>query len=214
MGYLQSLFSIKKITHKYISIFAIWDSTTKFTKYSAIRRGARCTHVTMGDYSSISNKSDVGYTTIGRFSVIARNCDIGIGNHPTNRITSHSIFYKNRPWGFHPEWCLVENFDDSRKGVTIENDVWIGASCLVMDGVTIHNGAIVAAGAVVTKDVPPFAVVGGVPAKVIKYRFSKEVIDKLIEIQWWNMTDEQISKNIDIFHKENITLEDLEKFKV
>lgn len=81
-----------------------------------------------------------------------------------------------------------------------------------MDGVSISDGAIVAAGAVVTKDVPPFAVVGGVPAKVIKYRFSEDVIKRLMEIQWWNLPDEDITKRIDLWHKSNPTLEDINEY--
>lgn len=81
-----------------------------------------------------------------------------------------------------------------------------------MDGVTIGDGAFVAAGAIVTKDVPPFAIVGGVPAKVIKYRFPDDVIKRLIEIQWWNLPDDEITKRIDLLHKANPSLEDINKY--
>ena len=81
-----------------------------------------------------------------------------------------------------------------------------------MDGVNIGDGAIVAAGAVVTKDIPPFAVVGGVPAKVIKYRFPQEMIERLEEIKWWDLPDEELTKVIDLFHKPNPSLEDLYRF--
>lgn len=81
-----------------------------------------------------------------------------------------------------------------------------------MDGVNVSDGAIVAAGSVVTKDVPPYAVVGGVPAKVIKYRFPQEMIDRLLDIQWWNLPDNKITKVIDIFHIKNPTLEDLKRY--
>lgn len=81
-----------------------------------------------------------------------------------------------------------------RKGqIIIENDVWIGHGAMIMNGVTIHNGAVVAANSVVTKDVPPYAVVGGNPARVIKYRFSRETIEKLLKISWWNWTSDEIS---------------------
>ena len=81
-----------------------------------------------------------------------------------------------------------------------------------MDGVNIGDGAIVAAGAVVTKDVPPFAVVGGVPAKIIKYRYSQEMIERLLEIKWWNLPDEEISKVIDLFHMPNPLVDDIDKY--
>ena len=81
-----------------------------------------------------------------------------------------------------------------------------------MDGVHIGDGAIVAAGSVVTKDVPPYAVVGGAPARLIKYRFPQEVIDRLEEVQWWNLPDEEITKRVDLFHIPNPTLEDINRF--
>ena len=78
----------------------------------------------------------------------------------------------------------------------IGNDVWIGERVMVMGGVKIGNGAVVGAGAIVTKDVPPYAIVAGVPAKVIRYRFSAEVIDELERIEWWNVNDKLLKENI------------------
>ncbi|WP_243240453.1 CatB-related O-acetyltransferase [Clostridium cibarium] len=88
--------------------------------------------------------------------------------------------------------------------ILIQNDVWIGQSVSVMHGVTIHNGAVVAANSHVVKDVPPYAIVGGNPAKIIKYRFSKDIIDKLLTIQWWNWNSEKIQKNSEYFYNEDI----------
>ena len=81
-----------------------------------------------------------------------------------------------------------------------------------MDGVTIGDGAIIGSNAVVTKDVPPYAIVGGVPAKVIRYRFSPEVIQKLLELQWWNLPDETLKENISFFQKEDFSVNDIENF--
>ncbi len=208
--YLHSMLSIKKFTHKYISFSAFWDSKTRFTKTTALGGHSRCYNVTIGTYSSIRDRGRAMNTVIGNYTVIAKDCEIGLGVHPTNYLTCHSIFYKNSPWAFHPEW--VKPVGNIVRITNIGNDVWIGAKSMIMDGVTIGDGVIVAAGSVVTRDVPPFAVVGGAPAKVIKYRFPQEVIDRLEEIQWWNLPDEKITEVVDLFHIKNPTLEDINRF--
>ena len=208
--YTESLFSIKKCTCKYISWFSYWDSRTKFSKTSALGKRVRCYNVFLGNYSSIRDYGKAMNATIGNYTVIAKECEIGLGVHPTNYMTCHSIFYKNSPWGFHPEW--VKPVKDIVRITHIGNDVWIGAKSIVMDGVTIGDGAIVAAGSVVTKDVPPFAVVGGAPAKLIKFRFPQEVIDRLEEIKWWNLPDEKITEVVELFHTINPTVDDINRF--
>lgn len=211
LNYLKTMFSPKKFSYRYISPFAKWDARSSFTRKSGLRYGAKLFNVHMGDYSSVGIDSKISNAIIGRYTVIAREVYVGVGAHPTNFLTAHSIFYKNSPWGFHPEW--VKRIDYNESPVChIGNDVWIGTRAIIMDGVNVSDGAIVAAGSVVTKDVPPYAVVGGVPAKVIKYRFPQEMIDCLLDIQWWNLPDNEITKVIDIFHIKNPTLEDLKRY--
>ena len=211
LNYVPSLLSLKKFTYKYVSFAALWDNKTSFTPTSALRRFCKCHNVNIGRYSSIGSKSEVYDTKIGNYSVIAKDCVLGIGIHPTHLLTPHSIFYKDRPWGFHPEWKANIEFDEC-KPIIVGHDVWIGSRSIIFEGVTIGDGAIVAAGAVVTKDVPPFAIVGGVPAKIIKYRFSPEIISRLLEIKWWDLPDEKITKCIDLFHTPNPKLEDINKY--
>lgn len=88
----------------------------------------------------------------------------------------------------------------SKGPVRIGNDVWIGANATILSGVTIGDGAVVAAGSVVTEPVPPFAIVGGVPAVVIKYRFPAETIERLLRVGWWDWNPEQIKRNMDLFY--------------
>lgn len=212
LKYLPSLFSYKKLTeHNHIALSALWDTSTRFTKYTHILRGSKMNDVTAGRYTRIGDGVKVTNADLGNFAVLSKDTVVGTGAHPTNYITPHSIFYKKGAWPWHDDWIAPIDFNKKRR-ITIGNDVWIGRRCMVLDGVTIGDGAIVAAGAVVTKDIPPFAIAGGVPAKVIKYRFEPEVIEKLLEIKWWNLPDDEITKVIDLFHKKNPTLEDLEKF--
>ena len=209
---MGSLFSIKKLTCKHVSFLSLWDNKSVFTPYTHILRGAKLNNVKVGKYSRIGFNCRITNAEIGNFSVFAAECIAGVGQHPTNMLTSHSIFYKKGNWGWHDDWVKYpEGFEENKK-IIIGNDVWIGRRSIIMDGVKIGDGAIVASGAVVTKDVPPFAIVGGIPAKVIKYKFSQEVIDRLEEIKWWNLPDDEITKVIDLFHIKNPSLEDINRY--
>lgn len=210
-SYLKSVFSIKKLIYKHVHYTAIWDDLSSFTPYTHILRSAKLKNVKVGKYSRIGVNCQVTNAEIGNFTAIGKDSVIGLGQHPTNFLTTHSIFYKKGNWGWHDDWVAPIDFKDSKR-IIIGNDVWIGRHCMIMDGVTIGDGATVAAGAVVTKDVPPYAIVGGVSAKVLKYKFSQEMIDRLEEIRWWNLSDEEITKRIDLFHIKNPTIEDINRF--
>lgn len=133
---------------------------------------------------------------IGKFCSIACGAKFMFtsGNHKKSSLSTYPfpLFYE--------EWDLdkknVTDAWDNEGDIIIGNDVWIGYDALIMQGVHIGDGAIIAARAVVTKDVPPYTIVGGVPAKAISTRYSKEVIDKLIKIEWWNWEEEKIARNI------------------
>lgn len=211
LNYLQSIVSLKKLTYKHVSLFSIWDNESTFTPYTHVLRGSKLTDSHIGKYSRIGINCQLRYADIGNFTAIGKDSVLGLGQHPTDYLTSHSIFYKKGNWGWHDDWIAPVEFEDNKR-IHVGNDVWIGRHCMIMDGVTIGDGVTVAAGAVVTKDIPPFAIVGGVPAKVIKFKFPQEVIDRLEEIQWWNLPDERITEVVDIFHKKNPTIEDLNKY--
>jgi tetrahydrodipicolinate N-succinyltransferase len=99
-------------------------------------------------------------------------------------------------------WRKEYELPDKEGIIMIGNDVWIGAGALILSGVTIGDGAIVGAGSVVTHDVPPYAVVGGVPAKIIRFRYNKDQIEALLKIAWWNWNIEKIKANMDYFYGE------------
>jgi len=134
---------------------------------------------------------------IGKFCSIAMGTTIYLGSeHHTEWITTYPSFAKFKKANF---------ASNTTKGdVIIGNDVWIGDSALILSGVTIGDGAVIGARAVVTKDVKPYEVVAGNPAKHIRFRFSKEQIKKLLEIKWWNWDIEKIEENFDLLLSNNI----------
>jgi acetyltransferase-like isoleucine patch superfamily enzyme len=171
----------------------------------SIGKGCYLYNVTIGDYTYLA-KDVVGMNTkIGKFCSIAQGVCISLGMHPTRKFVSTSpVFFSKY------KQCGVSFSKDSyfrEMGSTlIGNDVWIGVNAIIMDDITIGDGAIVAAGAIVTKNVPPYSIVAGNPAKVIRYRFNNEIIDFLLKIKWWEKEEQWLKDNFKDFH-------DIETFK-
>lgn len=173
---------------------------TQINKNSRVLKNSILNNVFLDSYSYIGRNSLIQNTTIGKFCSIANDVMIGLGSHPTDLFSTSPLFYRKRNT-FKIDFAS-ENLDFEEYAETIiENDVWIGARATVLDGVKIQNGAIVAAGALVTSDVPPYAIVGGVPAKIIRYRFEKSKIEFLLKSKWWNNELEVIKRNINIYNQ-------------
>lgn len=154
-------------------------------------------NVEIGKYTYGYRINDIGRnSTIGAFCSIAAGVKIGLMNHPTQYVSTNPfLYYMNR--GF-----LKENKNiDAKIGSHIGSDVWIGNNAVIIPGIHVGNGAVIAAGAVVTKDVAPYEIVGGVPARHIKWRFEEEIRNALNDSEWWNWTDDYIRNNIESFYE-------------
>ncbi len=167
------------------------------------RVGARTSlsEVSMGAYSYIVNDASAVYADIGKFCSIARDARINPGNHPTWKAAQHHFSYRAVSYAL-GEADDAEFFDWRRSHrVTLGHDVWIGHGATVLPGVNIGTGAVVGAGAVVSKDVPPFTIVGGVPARRIRERFPKAVQDGILAIAWWDWEHERLADCLEDFRR-------------
>ena len=168
----------------------------------------------MGAYSYVGVDNFFAHTKIGRYSSIGNHIKVVALTHPTHGVSTHPAFYsadyEGRAYVDTNKETEVLKTQDGWQ-CEIGNDVWIGSHVLIKGGVKIGDGAVVAMGSVVTKDVPPYSIVGGVPAKVIKYRFDDDTITKLMQIQWWDKDQEWIKKYADKFMDVNSFLDVVEK---
>jgi len=150
----------------------------------------------VGAFTYFHDGSAVRMKSIGRYCSIADQVTIGDYEHPVEWLSSNPFQYNDQRFSFHPagrmERVPEEECDFRGTAPVIGNDVWLGARVQVLRGVTIGDGAIAAAGAVVVKDVPPYAIVGGVPAKVIRYRFDEATIERLLRVRWWRFSPAQL----------------------
>ena len=155
----------------------------------------------LDSYSYLGKNCIIQNASIGKFCSIASDVLIGLGKHPMELTSTSTLFYRTKnTLGLR----LIEKDYDFQeyKNIEIGNDVWIGTRAILMDGIKVGHGAIIAASSVVTKDVPPYAIVAGVPAKVIKYRFSEDKIEKLLITKWWNWSFDEIKLRLTEFNSD------------
>jgi virginiamycin A acetyltransferase len=162
-------------------------------EFSRLERNNHVFNSSLNRYTYTGMNTVILHTQIGSFCSISWNVSIGGANHDYTRITQHSFLYNNHD-GIRP---INDNVAYNRfsEPLRIGNDVWIGAGAVINRGITVGDGAVIGANAVVTKDVEPYSIVGGVPARVINYRFSAEVIDLLKKLNWWDWPIEKIQSN-------------------
>lgn len=173
----------------------------------AIHPDVTLSRVRMGDFSYVANNSRLTNVEVGKFCSIGQQVQIGLPRHPSKIfVSSYPAFYSNNNDACTQSFREDKIFDDSVLATHLGNDVWIGSNVIIPGGIQIGTGAIVAAGSVVVKDVPPYAVVGGNPAMIIRHRFTDEQINILLASEWWNWPIEKIRRNVGGFS-------DIEKFK-
>ncbi len=158
---------------------------TSFGAFCEIGARTKVAESSFGDFSYAVNDCDIIYATIGKFCSIAAYSRINPGNHPLDRVAMNHFTYRSSAYGLGPD---DPAFFDWRRGfrTTLGHDVWLGHGAVVMPGVTMGNGSVAGAGAIVTKDAPPFAIVAGNPARLLRYRFPPELIAALERIAWWD----------------------------
>lgn len=184
-----------KIKEEYLNKVELGNFTKLYPPYNIYESS-------IGDYTYIATNSLISLSNIGKFCSIGPNFLCGYGVHPTKSISTSPVFYSTlRQNG--TTFSKTNKFAEREK-ISIGHDVFIGANVTILDGVNVGHGAVIAAGAVVVKDVPAYSIVGGVPAEIIKYRFTQDKIEALLRIKWWNWGKEGLM----VVEKYNFNIEE------
>lgn len=194
---------IPKLAEGYVDA-SVTQRDVKIGRRCEVLQKTRMEYCTLGDYSYIGEYCDVADAEIGKFCAIANMVRIGAPNHPMQRPSQHRFTYV--PEYYEAQTQRDSSFFSARRTarVVVGHDVWIGHGAILLPGIQIGTGAVIAAGAVVSKDVAPYSIVGGVPAKQIRERFSREIAQKLLDIAWWDWPEERLFKELPAFQNEDI----------
>jgi acetyltransferase-like isoleucine patch superfamily enzyme len=178
------------------------DQTSQLGAYNVVFKNASISNSIIGDYTFIQKASVVNNADIGKFCSIASGVCIGLGSHPVSFVSSHPAFYaSDQPI---PKTFCEKTVYSPLKRTIVGHDVWIGQNALIKDGIKIGTGSIIGAGAVVTHDVPEYAIVAGVPAEIIRYRFDAGLRSKLVETKWWDLPEKKLKDYCEYFKNPEI----------
>lgn len=185
------------------------DSSCQFSEYNRLYKGSTLCNSALGRMTYVAG-AKIGNASVGNFCSIGPEAIVGgLGLHPSQFLSTHPAFY-SRARQSGQTFSDTQDFNEDPPRTIIGNDVWIGARAIILDGVTVGDGAIVAAGAVVSSDVPPYAIVGGVPARVIRFRFTEETISRLTKWRWWDLPNSELQKLKPYFIKDgNIAIDEI-----
>lgn len=176
---------------------AITNST--FGAYVEIGKGSRVAHSVFGDYSYCDRYADIANAQVGKFANIAAFVRIGATDHPLHTASCHHFLYRSDDyWGDADRDAGFFAHRNSRVAF-IGHDTWLGASAMIKPEVTLGHGAVVAAGAVVTKDVDPYTIVAGTPAKPLRLRQPRDIADRLIALAWWDWPHDALRRALEDF---------------
>lgn len=194
--------------HVNINDFTVAHDST-FGDKTTIQRNNAIYSSKLGRYSYTGRNTHIWFTEVGAFTSISWGVAIGGAEHDYSKVTTHSFLYSSDCGLLHQDPL----YDRFRNPCTIGNDVWIGANAIIARNTTIGNGAVIGAGAVVTRNVEPYTIVVGAPAKPLKKRFSDHIIERLNKSNWWNLPDEAIRENINLFDAtpSDVVLSELEQ---
>ena len=177
----------------------ISDST--FGSYVEIGKGSRLSNAHFGDYSYCDRYADIANARIGKFANIAAFTRIGATDHPLHTASCHHFLYRSDNY-WDDAAQDAEFFEHRRSRIAhIGHDTWIGAGAMVKPGVTLGHGAVVAAGAVVTKDVDPYVIVAGTPSRPLRRRQPPDIAERLIALAWWDWPHDRLRQALDDFRR-------------
>lgn len=170
-------------------------------RYTEIGEGCRVQESSLGDYSYLTQNCQLWGADVGKFSNIAASVRLNATNHPIERATLHHFTYRAGDY-FDDAEDETDFFAARRaKRVRVGHDTWIGHGVTVLPGVTIGNGAVIGSGAVVSKDVAPYTIVGGVPARPIRERFPREIGERMDRLAWWDWPHERLRETLEDFRQ-------------